>query len=1235
MAPLSVTKKSLYGVTTLTDELIAYYRLNPVAGDTTSKVTNRAPVVPAGTDGTATALTYVRGVGPTTVDQLSVYDNLFVQHQIPRSEQQYSWIGSALRYGETIYGLDAPACLTSSVLDKLIVSGTYVDSTFVGLTTTLTDPLTASTHTLGYSLAADASASYDNSDYWSPPAFDNGADYFNSLMTSRHGPYQWPTWKQIRTGETKVARTLRNSNTIGVLVPPPMIKKTIGSRTIQYVRGKKSNEFIDYTEQPISSRHYPVTICLEDNTEDSNTDNNILMNVTYGNLLDYFSHQDLNNRLGIPDPNLYNNALNSIFEYVTSSAMSVVIGYSERIYPRETNVYRNIVRRRTQFTIDDIWNSDRDKRSVNGGGATGIANSQGVTVNSSSTWPMDGHLNFTTVASTVPTGSDGAGELLNSYSRYGLNNTTAVRPGATYAWRIPVGSASANSWSAVLAGDAKWEAATQSGKNPYENYEDYSEKIARIGKDHSIVPEFRISPLIESYVETNNGDFLADVSNILELTGASIPNSSEDSFFTTYTNADFLKYFSVVDEEINDKRSGDLKIRRDKVSLKCSALLKFLPYKGFYPAERTHELATLFSQSYADTAVINIGSSGMKRQQVYRALLEPFFSPGIMFNTIKSGIGVSTCVLANTGSVAKDVMSSVAPVSFTGSVTTLFEGTIQLKKLLWPASTTANLDNASGYYLQRLPFETLYKPRIYLSKDYITGSGAIYDNGVIETSVGAQDKFDSGMTGPNYVLLNGGKKLYEMAIDNFLCETTNFFLDRPAMFESKREDQFESVVSGSTYTMQLKMFRTLDEEALVATGSFNLYSRESAFGFPIAGGQLRANSMYGHLTPPYYSGSATTTFTYTAQASGIPTLSEILANTVITHTRDLSVNEDVRPDAIYMYNDSCFNLTDYYSEVPKGTTQQSSRWLIQSKFETPVLNFANVDYTKPAAGLVTGGLTPPEDISIRGMWHQYGHLPTGSQEGIFALVEKGTPSDLAGGSTTSLADIVGMQSGIPLRIGNVKSENVLEEAVVVVPFKTVKNRRKFFEFSKSGLQSDTYSNLKVLMDKYIFPPKFDFTRHASVAPIQMYAFEFAASTTQQDIADMWQNLPPSIADTFEHKEVTIEENELINALIEDSTEIQWMVFKVKKRARKNYEKYRRSLATSDTSGFPDTIGEYSYNWPYDYFSLVELVKIDESVQYISSDLTEAPDSKVQIVGDVNVNVANPIPVINMPEGSDR
>ena len=79
-----------------------------------------------------------------------------------------------------------------------------------------------------------------------------------------------------------------------------------------------------------------------------------------------------------------------------------------------------------------------------------------------------------------------------------------------------------------------------------------------------------------------------------------------------------------------------------------------------------------------------------------------------------------------------------------------------------------------------------------------------------------------------------------------------------------------------------------------------------------------------------------------------------------------------------------------------------------------------------------------------------------------------------------------------------------------------------------------------------------------------------------------------------------------------------MVFKVKKRASKSYEKFRRSLVTDDTSAISDSIGDYSYNWPYDYFSLVELVKIDETIRYSSGDLTDQPDSKVEIVGNVNV-----------------
>ena len=1181
-----------------------------------------------------------------------VYDNLFVQHQIPRSEQQYLWITSSLTYGETIYGLDLPVCLTSSVLNKLITRGDNQAKTpFVSLNIRTVDPVTASTHTLGYPLSANASASYDNADYWAPPAFDNGADYFNNLLLTRHGPYQWPTWKQIRVGETKVAQTLRKTNTIGALVPPPLIKDARRGRIVQYVRGKRSNEFVDYVEQPVSSRHYPATICLEDNTENSNSDNNIMMHVTYGNLLDYFSHEDFNNRLNIPAPNLYNNALNTVFEYVTSSQMSVLVNYGERLYPAETNAYRNIVRRRTEFTIDDVWNPNALQRRTLGPREeiSGRRNSQNRLIYSASIWPLDGTYDRFPGSSlsdpnTSPTSS--AGELVNTYSRlsssaYPPATRAAATPGATYATRIPAGRTATGQL--FVAGDVKWQAAEQSGKDPYVKYEDYSDKIARTGKDHSIVPEFRISSLIEDYVETNQGDFLASLENVLELTGASIPDSSQSSFFKTYTNSDFLKYFSVVDKEINNKRSDSLKIRRDKVALKCSALLKFLPYKGFYPAERTVELASLFSQSYGDSYNIttNVAANAIPAS---RAILEPLYAPGIMYNTIKSGIAVNNWVMVR----GQGLAAALTPQR-PGNSTTLPEGNVSFARVLC-LDTGSNSAVTQKYSLQKIPFEAIYQPTKYFNREYISGS-YIYDTGVAGSDKCAGSIIETDPRPPSILASIKGKKLYELAADNFLCETVEFFKDGLGSFVSAREDSFAPVVQNQEYKMKLTLYRTQDKNGDPDRTAFEMYSRTSAFGAPIAAdvntiaaGTGNSGS-FSHVTPPYFASSGSATFTYTAQSTGVPTLDEILANTTISYERaetvpmtdirravnagEISASRDLRVQL-----DSCFNLTDYYTEVPEGTNTQKKRWLIQSKFETPVLNFAGVSAATPTGSAVSAGTSSASDIVTRGMWHQYGSIPTDSGVGVFAVIEDSDTNI----SRNSLANIVNMQTGLPVRIGNVKKENILEEAVVAVPFTNVKNRRKFFEFTSAGRQTETYQRLVGLLDKYVFPPKFDFTRHKTVRPIQMYAFEFSADVTQQDIADMWQNLPPDIADTFEEKEAIVEEEALIKALIEQSDDIQWMIFKVKKRAKKSYDKYRRSLITDDTTAFPETIGQYSYNWPYDYFSLVELVKIDESVQYVSADLTDEPDTKVQIVGDVNVVAANPIPVapvISLPEGSDR
>ena len=1143
----------------------------------------------------------------------SVYDNLFVQHAIPRSTQQYSWVTASLAHGLTIFGLQPPTYYSASTLGELITEGSdYEDLTFVGLNTAIVDPITASSHLQGFPLAVDASSSYNNDDYWASPSLDTGADYFNFVITTRNGPWGYPTWKQIRTGETKIARKLRETNQIGLVTPPPQIPVTLtNGSTYQFVRAIRSNGFVDYTEQPISSRYSPASILLEDNTEDSDSLNNVSLMVTHGNELDFFSNEPLNNRLNIPVPDLTNNALSKVFEYVTSSQLSTIIDYKERIYPAEINAYKNTVRRRTSFTITNIWDDDRTKRSVTYGG---IPNSQGQTYDNNtgdstptSIWPLDPHIDFATTQSITPppgAGNDtaeGEGELLNSRSRFqrGASYGRGIRAIPTYAARVPAGSSSAGT-NEVFAGDAMWEAGSQAGKKPHQDYTTYAERISLVGKDHSIIPEFRISELIETYTQDKSNDFLSDIDNVFNLTGAAIYDSSEPDFFKTYTNSDFIKYFNVIDEDLNDKRSGDLKIRRDKISLRCNALLKFLPYKGFYPAERTLELATLLSKSYGDFIEIVTTGSLASRDATFRTLMEPLVAPGILYNTVKSGLAVSNWALTNIGTDATTVRDTKGIPTASCAQTVLPEGTVQYDKMINLRDNDPTQAVNNGYYIQKIPFEGLQRPLAYFDVTALTGSGALYDTGVSDydqltsrfpAAIGAPE-----ITGSDFIKLNSGKKIYEMAIDNFLCETTNFFMDGLANFESNREDQFKPVSSGSNYTMKVELFRTLDSDLNVDRTAFDLYARESAFGYPIAQGLNVAtnpeqSASFSHVVPPYYHGRSAATFTFSAPRTGIPTLDEIISNTTIDYSTAYP-HTDVE-DVAMKLNDSV-NLLDFYTQVPAGTNEQKKVWLMQTKFETPILNFANASYTQTATSSVSPGLTNAQDIKINGMWHQYGSQITSSNDGVFMRIRKAAAT-----GTQELADIVGFDAGIPVRIGQPKEANVLEEAVVAIPYKVASNRRSFFTLTKDNAN---YDIIKSKLQKYVFPPKFDFLTNETVEPILMYAFEFSQTMTQQDITDTWQNLPPNLGEKFEQKEVVIEERELVDYIFDQSDEIQWMVFKVKKKAKKDYNKFRRSLVTDDTDAFRRSIGKYSYNWPYDYFSLVELVKIDETIRYISDDV---------------------------------
>lgn len=64
-------------------------------------------------------------------------------------------------------------------------------------------------------------------------------------------------------------------------------------------------------------------------------------------------------------------------------------------------------------------------------------------------------------------------------------------------------------------------------------------------------------------------------------------------------------------------------------------------------------------------------------------------------------------------------------------------------------------------------------------------------------------------------------------------------------------------------------------------------------------------------------------------------------------------------------------------------------------------------------------------------------------------------------------------------------------------------------------------------------------------------------------------------------------------------DVRFMVFKIKQKGESDYFKVTRD--STDDSTFERQIGrkidDYSYNWPYDFYSLVELAKIDVDITY--------------------------------------
>jgi len=211
-------------------------------------------------------------------------------------------------------------------------------------------------------------------------------------------------------------------------------------------------------------------------------------------------------------------------------------------------------------------------------------------------------------------------------------------------------------------------------------------------------------------------------------------------------------------------------------------------------------------------------------------------------------------------------------------------------------------------------------------------------------------------------------------------------------------------------------------------------------------------------------------------------------------------------------------------------------------------------------------------------------------------------------------------------MGKVAKNKEVKEAVVAIPYVEDNGEKKYFSISREKIEialnyvtngevtaedkpGSSIIEMVKKMQGYVIPPRMNFLKYKNINPFVMYIFEFVHTFTQRDLYDIWQGLQPDIGRFFQKQESVVSHKIKKGEFFEGDfpENVRWMVFKVKQKAAWNYFAKTSDNADDDRFNFSFNIGGkdsskkdnllYSYNWPYDQFSLVELIKIGAEVEF--------------------------------------
>ena len=732
----------------------------------------------------------------------SKFDNAFIQRPIPQSDRQYMWLSNSvenvsdIKYagfqnvgrGATLNPFRSSSAGYEFYWTFVTASGAKTGSLFQPtspLNIIINDPISSSTHTLGFD------SSVDVSNYTNTTLVDivPNPNYLNQLLTSRGATYGWGWQKSHQTNNRILVKEKRSNK----LIIATGSDSTLSTHSLRPISLKGRSSYINFN--------------IITPTEGKTVTENVTLKFTNTNEKIFFNERKLNNYAEINYDLInqpYKDAIAAAQGRTTSLNWFL---YKQNVFPSLKNEFGAFSSKRVGYD-NKFWRNSRADRSTLG---NTLGSSIMGTPVSKSSWPLDAPINFLTRTSiysptsgsartAIPAVNDltyftgetytpltgglaynlyvpAAGELQNTYFSYFTVNIDGPRfiqnqLAPLYARKHALGTPHSvvspggvkipetGSWGGIsntgfdltkqikpFAGEAMWEAAEQAGlvfqksssigssdkplpttsgstsifvpsaSNPwYNDYNDFKSDLKLIAKGYAVVPEYRMSEHVKDYF--NFGINNKSKQDMFEIVGTN-SSSADRNFYIDYSNSDFLENFLGIKQ--------DTLLNAKEIKLTCNAVIKYNPYKGFYPAQRTVQLAKQLADSFSRSTQGSFSGSSsgytsfnnqsfgrtnlmyQRTAGLLKLAFDPLVSPGILYNSIKSGIAVDYPIVSNHRKRQRRLYGTDTPFS-----------TDNYALSITSSATVNDLIAATGSYLggqfwdKRIPFEAIIEPRKYI-----------------------------------------------------------------------------------------------------------------------------------------------------------------------------------------------------------------------------------------------------------------------------------------------------------------------------------------------------------------------------------------------------------------------------------------------------------------------------------------------------------------------------------------